>query len=227
MSSINQLVSEIAHNYGQADNLPARRAIKLAIIHARNTLIRQSYTNHGYIDKGLEQRVKLSLIDIKDGDMHLGDDVEITLPKIKRTTQKVPRPVRLNNNLPFQSIRTAGVTNPIEIPFVKESTSKFYSQLPGICHTITYDYINEYIYINLANNSRFNQLGFIIVESVFEQPQLINIETTENIEDISDDDNEFLLPEDLVEHVKAFIKEHYTYEQFRDTNEITKLNLVK
>ena len=227
MSSINQLVSEIAHNYGQADNLPARRAIKLAIIHARNTLIRQSYTNHGYIDKGLQQRIKLSLIDINDGDMHFDDDVEITLKKIKRTTQKVPRPVRLTNNLPFQSVRTAGVINPIEIPFVKEATSKFYSQLPGMCHTITYDYINEYIYLNLSNNNLFNQLGFIIVESVFEYPQLINIETSQGVEDLSDDDNEFLLPEDMIEAVKAFIKEHFTFEQYKDTNEISKINLVK
>ena len=96
-----------------------------------------------------------------------------------------------------------------------------------MCHTITYDYINEYIYLNLSNNNLFNQLGFIIVESVFEYPQLINIETYQGMEDLSDDDNEFLLPEDMIEGIKAFIKEHFTFEQYKDTNEISKINLVK
>ena len=36
MASIEQVVSEIAHSLKQADSVPVRRAIRLAIIHNRN-----------------------------------------------------------------------------------------------------------------------------------------------------------------------------------------------
>ena len=61
----------------------------------------------------------------------------------------------LDNNLPFHSVRTAGVNNPIEIPFVKEASSKYYDYLPGMCPTLSYDYINDYIYFS-NDMSRFN-----------------------------------------------------------------------
>lgn len=107
MASINQLISEIAHSVKQADSIPVRRAIKLGIIHARNELIRHSYANHNYTDKVLQQRFKISLVDVPDGDIYQSGDLPI--PKIKRTKVKVPRPVRLTNNLPFHSVHTAGV----------------------------------------------------------------------------------------------------------------------
>ena len=36
MASINQLVSEIAHSIQQANSVPVRNAIRLAVIHNRN-----------------------------------------------------------------------------------------------------------------------------------------------------------------------------------------------
>ena len=53
MSSLNQLISEIAHSLQQPNNVPVRRAIRQGIIHARNELIRHSYSNHNYIDQVL------------------------------------------------------------------------------------------------------------------------------------------------------------------------------
>ena len=111
MSSINQLVSEVAHSLKQPDSIPVRRAIKLGIIHARNEAIRRSYANHNYTDKILQQKFRLTLIDVPDGD--LADSQDIVKDKVKRTTNKVPRPTRLLNNLPFHSVRTAGVRNTI------------------------------------------------------------------------------------------------------------------
>ena len=200
MASINQLVSEIAHSVQGADTVPVRRAIRLAIVHARNELIRHSFNNHRITDKVLQQRFRVTIIDVPDGDINgvrLGE-----LPTIKRTLQEIPRPTRLDNNLPFHSVRTTGVTNPIEIPFVKEASSKFYSHLPGICPNITYDYINGYIYINTKNDELFNKIGSIIIESVFERPDLIDIETYDKgISHISDDD-EYLIPEDMINSLK-------------------------
>ena len=227
MASIAQLVSEIAHSLKQPDSIPVRRAIKLGIIHARNEVIRKSYGNHNYTDKVLQQRFRLTLVDVPDGDIF--GSKEVITDTIKRTSIKVPRPTRLTNNLPFHSVRTAGVKNPIEIAFVKEASAKYYKQLPGMCPVITYDYINEYIYINVPKDNKLQSLGAIIIESVFEYPHLIPTETIEgklNIDDI-DDNDEFLLPEDMIDAVKKIILENWNIEVVRDTNEVPSSNIIK
>ena len=225
MASINQIVSEIAHSVQGAYTVPVRRALRLAVVHARNELIRHSFTNHRYTDKVLQQRFRVSIISVPDGDvsgLNVGD-----VNTIKRTSQQVPRPTRLDNNLPFHSVRTAGVTNPIEIPFVKEASSKFYSHLPGICPNLSYDYINDYIYINIKEDPLFNELGSIVIESVFEKPELIPIETYDNgITNISDDD-EYLISEDMINNLKKLALETYNLQIVRQTGEVPNPNLVK
>ena len=231
MASINQLISEIAHSVQQADSVPVRRAIKLGIIHARNELIRKSYGNHNYTDKGLQQRFRLSLIDVPDGDQ--ANIPAFSLPIIKRTSNKVPRPVRLTNNLPFHSVRTAGVKHPVEIAFVKEAAAQYYKHLPGMQCCITYDYQNEYIYINTINNGLLNSIKYITIESVFEQPQLILTETSDKKVDIDsiDDNDEFLLPEDMISSVKDIILKSWNgnlqTNVVRETNEEPSINLTK
>ncbi len=227
MSSIAQLVSEIAHSVKQPDSIPVRRAIKLGIIHGRNEAIRRSYANHNYTDKILQQRFKLSLTDVLDGDLY-GSKGVVT-DTIKRTVNKVPRPVRLTNNLPFHSVRTAGMKNPLEVAFVKEASAKYYAALPGMCPVLTYDYINEYIYIGIPKESKFQNLGSIIIESVFEYPHIIQTETIDgklDLDSISDND-EFLLPEDMISTVKKFVLETWYPQIIRDTNEVPSANIVK
>lgn len=226
MSSIAQLVSEIAHSVKQPNSVPVRRAIKLSIIHARNNLIRKSFNNHNYSDKVLQQRFRVSLIDVPDGDIY-GSEGIIT-NTVKRTANKVPRPVRLTNNLPFHSVRTVGVTNPHEIAFVKEASAKFYNSLPGMCPVITYDYINEYIYVNIQKDSVLNNLGAIVIESIFEYPHIIETETVEGKLDINaiDDNDEFLLPEDMIDAIKQIVLETWNKEIIRNTNEVPAPNIV-
>ena len=226
MSSIAQLVSEIAHSVKQPNSVPVRRAIKLSIIHARNNLIRKSFSNHNYSDKVLQQRFRVSLIDVPDGDVY-GSEGIIT-NTIKRTANKVPRPVRLTNNLPFHSVRTVGVTNPHEIAFVKEASAKFYNSLPGMCPVITYDYINEYIYVNIQKGSVLNNLDAIVIESIFEYPHIIETETVEGKLDINaiDDNDEFLLPEDMIYAIKQIVLETWNKEIIRSTNEVPAPNIV-
>jgi hypothetical protein len=122
MASLNQLVSEFAHAVGNPNSIPLRRNLRYAILHGRNELIRKSYENHKYVDKGLQQRIRVSIINVPDGDLY--NSQTLGLPAIKRTKQEVPKPVRLINNLPFQSIRTTGHTG-IEIPFAKELVLSF------------------------------------------------------------------------------------------------------
>ena len=224
MASINQLVSEIAHSIQQANSVPVRRAIRLAVIHNRNKLIRQSFEKHNYIDKVVQQRFRISLINVPDADLPNSSDFD--LPVIKRSAQRVPRPTRLDNNLPFLSVRTAGIDNPIEIAFVKEASSKFYKHLPGFCRNVTYDYINQYIYINTINDADFKNLNYIIVESPFEYP----IEITEEHIDGNynyDDDDEFMISEDMIYDLKKLVLDEMNPQIVRQTNETPTPNLIK
>lgn len=226
MATINQLISEIAHSLKQPDSVPVRRAIKLGIIHARNEAIRKTYSNHNYTDKILEQRFRVKLINVPDGDIYGSEG--LGLRNIKRTANKVPRPVRLTNGLPFHSIRTIGI-NALNIPFIKESAIKSYSALPGICPVIGYDYINEYVYISSPVEGTINSIGAIVIESVFEYPHIIETETIEGKTDINNisDDDEFLLPEDMIGTIKKMVLETWNPQVIRETNEVNPLNKVK
>lgn len=228
MSSINQLVSEIAHVAQEPNNNALRVAIKREIIHARNELIRKSYNNHSITDKVLQQRFRLNLMDTPDGDLQGSSNFK--LPVIKRTVQKVPRPTRLPHNVPFHSVRTAGVNNPHEIPFAKEASARFNNFLPGMCNLATYDYINEYIYIRLSPSNDIVNLKSIIIESVFEYPHIIEIETLtgkKTSNEFTIDDNEFLLPEDLVGAVKDMVYQRLHLEIHRQTNETPEMNKLR
>lgn len=219
MASIAQLVSEFAHSLGQPNNQALRNNIKSLIIHTRAEVIRRSYENHNYIDKGLTQRYRVSLISVNDGDIELPDGVSVD--KIKRTKQKVQRPVRLTNNLPFDRVSTVGYKTNREIPFIKETVARFRDSLPGMCGAISYDYINDYIYIYPASNNKALNLGAIVIESAFEHPNQIILENGDANElDIALDDNEWILSEDMVGQIKEIIYKRDLLNQVRQTDEV-------
>ena len=219
MASIAQLVSEFAHSLGQPNNQALRNNIKSLIIHTRAEVIRRSYENHNYIDKGLTQRYRVSLISVNDGDIELPDGVSVD--KIKRTKQKVQRPVRLTNNLPFDRVSTVGYKTNREIPFIKETIARFRSSLPGMCGAISYDYINDYIYIYPASNNKALNLGAIVIESAFEHPNQIILENGDADElDVALDDNEWILSEDMVGQIKEIIYKRDLLNQVRQTDEV-------
>ena len=235
MASINQLISEIAHAVGDPNNVALRRNIRYAIIHTRNELIRKSHENHHFVDKGLQQRFRISLIDIPDGDLR-GTDY-LRLPAIKRTANKVPKPVRFISGLPFQSVRTAGYDN-AEIGFAKEASAKFYHHLAGFCNAPVYDYINGYLYFFCHDVDWFKNIENIIIESVFEQPHLIPEEisdektSNEETSDYKDnetlyDDDEFLLPEDMIGAIKDIIFKRNLLNVPRESNDVSMDKVIK
>ena len=221
MASISMLVSEIAHSLKSPNNKALRENLKLLIIHTRNEVIRRSYENHGYVDKGLVQRYKVSLIDVNDGEIQIPEGFEdIDIQQIKRSTQKVPTPVRLTNNLPFDRVSSVGYRTSKEFPFIKETSARFRSYVPGLCGMPCYDYINGYIYIFPSDNNFFN-LQQIIIESAFEHPTEIQIANNEADEmDIMLDENEWLLSEDMIGQIKEIIYKRDLLTTIRETNEI-------
>ena len=221
MASISQLVSEFAHSLGQPNNKALRENIKLLVIHTRNEIIRRSYENHEYVDRGLTQRFKVTLTDVYDGEIELPEGLEdIDVPKIKRSAQKVPTPVRLTNNLPFDRVSSVGYRTSREFPFIKETTARFRKHLPGMCGMPCYDYINGYIYIFPTDNKPF-ELEKIIIESAFEHPTQIQIANKE-VDDMEVmlDENEWLLSEDMIGQLKEIIYKRDLLSTIRETNEI-------
>lgn len=221
MASIAQLVSEMAHAVRQPNNKVLRENLKLLIIQTRNEIIRRSYENHGYVDKILTQRFKVSLTTVNDGDIELPeeyDDYDIT--KIKRTLQRVPRPVRLTNNLPFDRVSSVGFKTNREFPYIKETSARFRSAVPGLCGMPCYDYINEYIYIFPVDCKPF-ELDKIVIESAFEHPNEISlINSTETSDSIWLDENEYLLSEDMIGQIKEIIYKRELIDNVRETDEI-------
>lgn len=221
MASLNMLISEFAHSLGQPNNKALRENIKLLIIHTRNEIIRRSYENHNYVDKVLTQRFKVSLCDVNDGEIQLPEDLDtIDITKVKRTTQKVPRPIRLTNNLPFDRVSSVGVVTNKVFPYIKETTARFRNAVPGLQGMICYDYINGYIYLFPTNSKGLTQ-KMICVEGAFENPNEIELQNNETDGfEIDNDNNEWLLSEDMIGQIKDIIYKRDLLSQIRETNEI-------
>ncbi len=78
------------------------------------------------------------------------------------------------------------------------------------------------IYIN--PNTEFSGINKIVIESIFEYPHIIETETVDGKIDINDpfiDDNEFLLPEDLIGPIKDMVLQRLHLEIPREDNTIS------
>lgn len=220
MASLNLIVSEIVHILGDPNNYALRSNIRNSVIHTRNELIRRSYENHGYIDAGLQQKYKVQIEkvinydDIPEG-LEIPDEL---LPFAYKTVNKVHRPVRLINNLPFIRVSTPGYFNSNPIPYIKESNARFRRWLPGMRGQSCYDYINDYIYIffndveyhtglsTFMTASLNEHCNSIVIQGVFEKP----IEVQRDIDSdnkylFDDDDDEWFIPEDMIGQLKEII----------------------
>ena len=227
MASIAMMVSELAHSLGQPNNHVLRENLKLLIIQTRNECIRRSYENHGYVDKGLTQRFRVTLIEVNDGDITIPDEIKdyVAIDKIKRTTEKVPRPIRLTNNLPFDRVSSVGYANNREFPYIKETTARFRNSVPGLCGAVSYDYINEYLYLYPPRRGTF-ELNQIVIESAFEHPNEISLDNGEiTTDNLIYDDNEYLIPEDMYGQIKDIIYKRDLLNQHRETDETP--NVIK
>lgn len=220
MASISMLVSELAHSLKQPNNAALRENLKMIIIHTRNEIIRHSHEQHGFVDKVMNQRFVVSLQDIPDGDIELDAQFKPYYQFIKRTVQKVPRPIRLINNLPFDRVSSVGYLTSKVYPYIKETTARFRDSVPGLSNMICYDYINEYIYL-FPNKCKDIDVTKICIESAFEHPteiQLLNNDVDSM--DVMMDENEWLLSEDMIGQIKDIIYKRDLLSTVRETNEI-------
>ena len=94
---------------------------------------------------------------------------------------------------------------------------------------ISYDYINDYIYIFPTERlpaSPIEKIDSIIIESVFEHPTEVKIKSGEGVEyNFLNDDDEWFIPEDMIEQLKDIIIKRNLINNHRETDEIP--NVVK
>lgn len=223
MASLNQIVSEIANSLGQPNNYALRENIRSIFIHEYVEAIRRTYENHGFIDSNLQQKFVVELENVTDGSYHYNNisNVEFA-PTIKRTKKRVPKPVRLINNLPFTSISTRGYINPITIPFSRETRGQFYRYVPGLCGSLTYDYVNDYIYIlPSTGGSIINNINQIAIEAAFEFPYDVQkiIREGDDTYDWFDPENEYAFSEDMIGSIKDRMNSRNFFEVSRESNE--------
>lgn len=104
-----------------------------------------------------------------------------------------------------------------------------------MCNLPVYDYINGYIYFFSNNKDWFQNLGAIIIESPFEIPYLVPTEVVEKAKDVDYDpiddeakydEDEFLIPEDMIGPLKEIVFKRNLVEVPRQTNETPIDNLV-
>lgn len=232
MASLNQIVSEIVHAYGQPNNIPFNRNIRESVIHAYNEVARKSFGNHGFIDKSLQSRITVDLINCPDGEIKELNKKGI----VKRSKFKVPKPTRMSQDLPFNSVRTVGTVNRI-ITFAREGVGHFYNNLRGCAQLATYDYINGHIYVSLVGAKWLQNIEKIVIEYMCERPYEFIIKThdDDNTYDIYDpienryirDDEDIIIPDDMVSAIKSIIASVDNLQEARVTNEIPQTNLVK
>ena len=83
-----------------------------------------------------------------------------------------------------------------------------------------YDYVNGFIYIFPADNKSLD-INAIIIESAFEHPTLIDVNNGVIDEwDAFNDDNEWVLSEDMIGQIKDIIYKRDLLTTVRETNEI-------
>ena len=144
------------------------------------------------------------------------------ISKMKRSLQKVPKPVRLPNNMPFDSVSTIGAYSNKVIPYIHEESVRFKHAVPGLCSMASYDYINGYIYIMTSEDTLFKHDN-IIIKSAFENPTEIQLGNKEvDGMDVIDDENEWVISEDMLGQLKEIIYKRDMLTQIRETNEIPK-----
>jgi hypothetical protein len=217
MASVNWIITEIANSEGIPNNVGFIEAMREVILHVRNEWIRQQYEQHRYIDKAMQNRIPITLIDVPDGDVPPGLGNMI----IKRSKVVLPRATRLDNNTPFTRVSTTGAETNVVIAFVKETQVQFVHAMPHFCLP-TYDYINGHIYIyaNPKAGSR-NDFNVVQVEAAFEYNLAIIEELFHADDGLTYDifDDEAFIPEDAVSAIKKMAIASAVFNKPYETNE--------
>lgn len=195
MASLKELVYELMGARGETDNHILYNRIKRLLIENRATAIRRDIARNGVSDEYV-QYCPIELIKVNAADIPNGNDTA----KVLRSKNRIPSPVRIQNNTPFLYVGTKDLS----IPFVYVSSYATAIRMRNtdyFKHITLYAYTNKYIYVY----SNDNNIKEISVGSPFINPHLIDDSNSTYTKEYVDDEDEFLLPEDMLLEIKSII----------------------
>lgn len=142
--TIKEFADEIAGDLNKTTDFAFRKRLESKTLGYRATLLKQEYDKRGRYPSGSENEICISMTSVKETECCLTGDDECY---IMRSTQKVPSPIRKNDNSePFLYVGTANkeesfaYTTPEMYQYIKEGT-RF------IKNKGYYSYYNGYVYV--------------------------------------------------------------------------------
>jgi len=187
MASLNQYGEEIIESVGLPFDIPLFTRAKDLFKQARAERIRQSIERNG-VDEIFVQKYIAKLIKVDNI-----DDCQVQSGcLIMRTENKIPKPIRYKSDSPF--IFVGSPTANKEYLHVKGFTSKFVQHTRFVYKKITYEYIDEYLY--LRGNKLIKRVR---IDSPYESPELVMPDCNGGI--CYTDDMEFPISADMANSI--------------------------
>lgn len=215
MGTLNQYAARVANMVNQPFNHELKERIKDMIKTVFANRIRQSVDKHG-IDDILKLSFTAEINEVKYNDILPVEYRIANKIKLYGTINKVPTPVRINNDAPFSFV---GNTNGEPYTYVNSITALKYRgsgrpTLPSIGCATSWLLINRHIIVvtnneassvkDLRNNSQ------IFVTGIFENPE--QVLTMYNY--LDSDDIELPLPNDMLESIiQEVLKTEFNFYQ--------------
>ena len=79
----------------------------------------------------------------------------------------------------------------------------------------------------VINEDALQDIDSIVIEAPFEKPEIVEMETSTDGTYTINDDDEYFLPEDMIDDVKKLVLGTFNPNIVRDDNKIPTPNLVK
>lgn len=189
MASLNQISERIAYAKGDPLNIMLRENLKFSVKYWRSMLIRRDITTNGVSDEYL-QRIVIPLIKVDI----LGEcGINVSCKVVLRTTNKIPKPVRIKSDVLFKFVGVLDQTDNLQPATYVEGEELRYTKFNRFTpDVLRYSYINEYLYF--FNNTLLKKA---IVQSPFANPSQVNLAC----EGCYNDDMEFPCPDDMIQQI--------------------------
>lgn len=187
----NQIAERIAYALNDPHNVTLKENIKFSINYWRALLMRRDVEKNGMSDTWL-QRFYIDLVKVSKAD---ACNFDLNCVQVLRSTNPIPKPVRLKNDSLFKFIGTVDG---------KPMAQVEYEEVPYTCYNrftskdYRFAYINDYIYV--FNNTKLKKLA---LQYAIEEPQKINLSCTSDT--CYSDDLEYPCPADVVQQIIAGI----------------------
>lgn len=190
MATLNQISERIAYALNDPLNTMLKENLKFSIKYWRSMLIRRDIEKNGLSDEYL-QRINIDLIKVDKAD---ACDFTIGCDYILRSKYKIPKPVRVKNDVLFKFVGIFDLQGNLKPTTYTEFEEFRYTKFNRVTsNSIRYNYTNGYLYF--FNNTMLKKAT---IQSPFSDPSQVNMSCDSLC---YDDDMEFPCPDDMIQQI--------------------------